>query len=177
MNQMTAKAAIKKHRRAAEEALMREFEQLEKLDMYTAVNPAKLTREEKLAALRALKLVKEKRDGVLKGRTVADGRAQRSLYDKLQTASPTVATDALFLTILIDAYEKRDVGTADVAGAYLKALMDNYVLMKFSGDSVDILCRMNPDHTPFVAVESGKRVLYARLVKAIYGCVKSALLW
>ena len=177
MNQMTAKAAIKKHGRAAEEALMKEFAQLEKLDVYEAVDPTKLTKAEKLAALRALNLVKEKRDGVLKGRTVADGRPQRNMYDKSQTASPTVATDALFLTILLDAYENRDVGTADVAGAYLKALMEDYVLMKFSGDSVDILCRMNPAHIPFVTIENGTKVLYVRLMKAIYGCVKSALLW
>ena len=121
--------------------------------------------------------MKEKRNGVLKGRTCADGRSQKSLYGKSQTASPTVATDALFLTILVDAYEKRDVGTADVAGAYLKAVMDDFVLMKFTGDSVDILCRMNPTHIPFVAIENGTKVLYTRLVKAIYGCVKSALLW
>ena len=77
----------------------------------------------------------------------------------------------------MDAYEKRDVGTADVAGAYLKAVMDDYVLMKFTEDSVDILCRINPTHIPFVAIENGTKVLYVRLVKAIYGCVKSALLW
>ena len=36
---------------------------------------------------------------------------------------------------------------------------------------------MNPKHTPFVVYENGKQVLYVRLIKAIYGCVKSALLW
>ena len=36
---------------------------------------------------------------------------------------------------------------------------------------------MNPNHIPFVATKSGKKVLYVRLIKAIYGCVKSALLW
>jgi hypothetical protein len=50
------------------------------------------------------------------------------------------------LSILIDAHEGRDVGTADVAGAYLKAYMDDYVLMKFTGASVGILCAMNAAH-------------------------------
>jgi Reverse transcriptase (RNA-dependent DNA polymerase) len=36
---------------------------------------------------------------------------------------------------------------------------------------------MNPKHKPFVVVENGEQVLYVRLIKAIYGCVKSALLW
>ena len=69
-------------------------------------------------------MIREKRDGNIKGRTVADGRAQRGLYEKSQTASPTVATDALMLSIMIDAYEGRNIATADVAGAYLKAFID-----------------------------------------------------
>ncbi len=42
---------------------------------------------------------------------------------------------------------------------------------------MDILCQMNPEHIKNVAIERGVKVLYVRLVKAIYGCVKSALLW
>ncbi len=88
-----------------------------------------------------------------------------------------MATDALMLTIKVDAYEKRDVGTADVVGAYLKALMTDFVLMKFTGESVDILCKLNKENEKYVVIEKGKRVLYVRLDKALYGCVKSALLW
>jgi hypothetical protein len=71
MNQMTAKAGIKKHERAAEEALMNEFAQLEELGVYESVAPATLTSEQRKGALRAINLIKEKRDGKLKGRTVA----------------------------------------------------------------------------------------------------------
>ncbi len=78
---------------------------------------------------------------------------------------------------MIDAFVNHDVGMADVAGAFLKALMDDYVLMKFTGATVDILCAMNPKHFPFILFENGVKVQYVRLVKAIYGCVKSALLW
>jgi hypothetical protein len=42
---------------------------------------------------------------------------------------------------------------------------------------VRIFCEMNPKHTPFVVYENGEQVLYVRLIKAIYGCVKSALFW
>ena len=81
------------------------------------------------------------------------------------------------LSILADAYELRDVATADVAGAYLKADMDDFVLMKFVGTSVKILCDLNPKHREFVVIENGVEILYVRLIKALYGCVKSALLW
>jgi hypothetical protein len=177
MTQMTAKAGIRKHGRAAEAALMQEFAQFENLNVYEVINVKTLTAEQRKGALRALNLIKEKRDGQLKGRTVADGSVQRSLYDKTETTSPTVSTSALLLSIIIDAYENRDVATADVAGAYLKAYMDDFVIMKFTGESVDILCKLNPEHMKFVVIENGVKVLYVRLIKAIYGCVKSALLW
>jgi hypothetical protein len=109
---------------------------------------------------------KEKRNGKLK-----------DVYDKSQTASPTVSTDALMLSIIIDAFEARDVATADVVGAYLKAFMDNFVIMKFVGPSVSIQCKLNPEHKRFVTTENDVIVLYVRLIKALYGCVKSALLW
>jgi hypothetical protein len=108
---------------------------------------------------------------------VADGRPQKNMYDKSETASPTLATDAMMLTVMADAHEARDVGTADVAGAYLKVAMKDFVLMKFTGASVDILCEMNPEYVKYVCIENGEKVLYVRLLKAIYGCVKSALLW
>ena len=51
MNQMTAKAGIKKHGKAAEAALMREFAQLEELDVYEPVSANSLTREQRTGAL------------------------------------------------------------------------------------------------------------------------------
>ena len=177
MTQMSAKAGIHKHGKAAEAALMKEFAQMKELNVYEPVHAITLTRAQRRAALRAINLIKEKRGGTLKGRTVADGRPQRGLYDRSETASPTVSTDGLLLTIIIDAYESRDVATADIAGAYLKALMKDFVVMKFSGETVNILCAMYPEYCQYVVMEGGVPVLYVRLIKAIYGCVKSALLW
>ena len=177
MTQMSAKAGIKKHGRKAEEALMKEFAQLEDLSVFEGLDATKLTKEQRKSALRAINLIKEKRNGTLKGRTCADGRPQRTLYDKSETASPTVSTDALMLSLMIDAKEKRDVATADVAGAYLKADMDDFVIMKLTGPDVRIFCEMNQEYKKFVIKENGQDVLYVRLLKALYGCVKSALLW
>jgi hypothetical protein len=61
---------------------MLEFAQLEALNVYESIDATLLSKEQKRGALRAINLIKEKRDGRLKGRTVADGRPQRSLYDK-----------------------------------------------------------------------------------------------
>ena len=140
------------------------------------INPNTLTRAQKKQALRAINLIKEKRCGRLKGRTVADGSTQRGLYDKSETGSPTVATESLMASIIIDAYERCDSATADIAGAYLKAYMKDFTIMKFIGASLEILCGMDPKYLAFVTIENGVKVLYVKLVKAIYGCVQSALL-
>jgi hypothetical protein len=174
---MTASAGIKKHGQKAIDAMLKEFCQLDDKSVFTAVDATKLSSTQKFAALRAINLIKEKRDGVLKGRSCADGSSQRSLYTKEQSASPTVSTDALMLSLMVDAKERRDVATADVVGAYLLADMDEYVLLKLSGESVDLMCKVNKKYASFVVIEKGKRVLYLQLLKALYGCVRSALLW
>jgi hypothetical protein len=177
MMQMSAKAGIKKHGQVAVDALFDEFLQLHDLGVFLGKHAATLTRAQKKAALHAINLIKEKRCGKIKGRTVADGRAQRNLYTKDETSSATVATDALMLSILIDAKERRDVATADVAGAYLHASMKDFTLLRMEGESVDIMCSACHEYKKFVCYENGKKVLYLQLLKALYGCVQSALLW
>ena len=117
---------------------MTELSQLENLDAYKVLDPSKLTRDQMKAAIRALNTFKEKRNGVLKSRTCADGRSQRNLYDKSEIASPTVSTDALMLTIIIEAFEARDVATADVVGAYLRRFCDYEVRRSISQNPLPI---------------------------------------
>jgi hypothetical protein len=81
------------------------------------------------------------------------------------------------LTFLIDAFERREVVTADVPRAYLHADMDEFTILKLVGQSVDILCKANPEYEKFVTEENGKKVLYLQLLKALYGCIRSAMLW
>ena len=128
MTQMTATAGIKKHGQAAVDALLQEFCQLDDKDVFDPIDVSTLTTGQKREALRAVNLIKEKRSGKLKGRTCADSRSQRAHYTKEETTSPTVSTDALMLSLMIDAKEGRDVATADVKGAYLHADMKEFVI-------------------------------------------------
>jgi hypothetical protein len=178
MTQMSAKAGIKKHGQVALDALYSKFLQLHDLEVFKGLLQAsELTKAQRNASLRAISVIKEKRCGKIKGRTVADGRPQKGLYTKEETTLPTVSTDALMLSILIEAWERRDVATADVAGAYLKAKFEDFVVLRIEGESVDIMCRVSEHYEQFVTYENGKKVLYLQLLKALYGCVKSALLW
>jgi len=158
MTQMTATAGIKKHSQAAVDALLQEFCQLDSKSVFEPLDASMLTASQKQEALRAVNLIKEKRSGKLKGRTCADSRSQRSKYTREETTSPTVSTDALMISLMIDATkERRDVATADVEGAYLHADMEDFVLLKLVGKAVDIMCQVNPKYENFLSLRKGRR--------------------
>ena len=178
LTQMTAKAGIRRYGDAAREAMRAEFRQLDEKGVFEPVDNLTLTPAVRAQALRCVNLIKEKRCGKIKGRTCADGRPQRSMYQKHETSSPTASSDAIMLTLIVDAMEGRDVATADVAGAYLNAEMDEFVLMRLEGEDVELMCDVNQDYRKYVHKNKrGKSVLFLRLARALYGCVRSALLW
>ena len=43
------------------------------------------------------------------------------------------------ITLLIDAYKRRDLPTVDVVGAYLMAESQDIVLVMLTGESIDIM--------------------------------------
>ena len=63
MTQMTRKAGVKKHGKAAVTALFEEFFQLDDKTVFKGVDQATLSRKQKRMALRAINLIKEKRCG------------------------------------------------------------------------------------------------------------------
>ena len=67
----------------------------------------------------------------------------------------------------------------DVPGAYLNDDMpeDKFILLNIEGEVLDIMREVNPEHKKNVRVENGVKVLYLRLLEALYGCMKYALLW
>ena len=175
--QMTDKAGIRKHGQKAVDALFKEFSQIDTKGVIKAIRASDLTHTQRKNALRAINLIKEKRNGVIKGRTCADGRPERKIYTREEVASPTASNDSIMTKIVIAAHEKRKVVSWDVEGAYLLADQDKYVVVKFVGKSVDIMCSVNPSYKQYVVVENGVKVLYFQLLKALYGCLRSALLW
>ena len=66
----------------------------------------------------------------------------------------------------------------DVPGTYLNAEIpeDKFILLNIEGEFVDIICEVNPKHKKNICAENGVKLLYLRLLKALYGCMESALL-
>ena len=94
------------------------------MDAFQPLNPMLLTKEEKEGAIASLIFLTEKRDGTIKARQCTDGRKQRNYMMKEESASPTVSTEAIFITSVIDAKENQEVAIVDLPGAFLHAEND-----------------------------------------------------
>ena len=176
-DQLSVREGIRRFGQQAIDAVLKEYAQLHDMHTFNLEDPKKLTRQQKRRALNLITKIKKKCCGRVKAKGCADGRKQRLWINKEEVSSPTVQLESLIITALIDALEGRDVATADITGAYLIANMKDYVLVRLTGESVDIICDVNPTYKKFVTMENGKKVLYMKLVKALYGCMQSAILW
>ena len=184
--QMSAKKGIREFGMRAVSALIKEFTQQSEgafpgKPVVIPIDPDGLSKQDIEQALEAVTLIEKKRDGRVKGRVCANGSKQRKyLKEGESVASPTVSVEALITALLIAAHEGREVVSFDIPGAFLQAEMsdDKLVLLVLRGEFVDYMCEVNPEHIPNVRYDKrGKKVLYMRVVRAIYGCIESALQW
>jgi hypothetical protein len=122
--------------------------------------------------------LKEKRNGTVKARLCANGSVQRDHVAKEEAASPTVALELMFVTAAIDARENREVVTIDISGAFLHATNNDYVVVCMNEMLAELMAKTDPKlYRKYLIDEKGKKVLYLRLQKALYGMMKSALLF
>jgi hypothetical protein len=121
MTQYNLMQGIKKFGYEGKQAVLTELRQLYDRDVMEPVSKYDLTPTERKGALCYLMFLKEKRCGLIKGRGCADGRKQRETMSKEDTSLPTVATESLMLTCIIDAIEGRDVATVDLPGAFMQS--------------------------------------------------------
>jgi hypothetical protein len=56
-------------------------------------------------------------------------------------SSPTVCTDSVLMTAVIEAEENRDIATCDIPNGFIQTVVRT--IMKISGKLVDILCEMD----------------------------------
>jgi hypothetical protein len=125
--------------KAGADAVVAEMQQLEIRKVLKPTKASDLTRDQKRASLEYLMYLNQKRCDRIKGCGCADGRKQRLYKTKEETLSPTVSTEALFLTSLIDAEEERKVVTVDIPGAFMHADMDELVHMRLSRPTAELL--------------------------------------
>ena len=144
------------------------------------LNPSEVNQHIRYEALNYLMFLKRKRCGKIKARGCADGRPQREYITKEESSSPTVSIYALMTSCLMDAIEGRYVATCDIPGAFLQAdwPADHDCWLKFDGVMVGMICKINPEYKKnLVPGKNGKKHLYAKLTKAVYGTLLGAKLF
>ena len=123
----------------------------------------------------------EKRNGIVKARAVADGSKEQTLpgYKKEDGASPTVATDSIMITAAIEAHKQRDVATIDIPSSYLHAYNDIEMRMVLQGHLAELMVQVDLQiYGKFVTNDKNNQpLLYVKLSKALYGLLRSALLF
>ena len=65
-------------------------------------------------------LLKEKKNGDIKERTVARGNKQGDFISNEDSSSPTVSTEAVLLSCIIDAEEERGVAVIDIPNVFIQ---------------------------------------------------------
>jgi hypothetical protein len=132
-----------------------EMKQLHMRNTFKPKHWRELTADQRNTVLESHMFLKEKRDGKIKGRTVAGGNKQRDYISKEDASSPTVATESVLLSCIIDAEEGRDVAVIDIPNAFIQTRIEDekdMTFIKLHGMLVDILTDIAPDvYKPYVA--------------------------
>jgi hypothetical protein len=178
LNQMSLKKGLEAFGERAEVAVKKEFTQFHTQDVLRPKYAAALSFIEKQEAMRLIMTIKEKKSGDIKGRGCADGRGMRGRIRPQDATSPTVSSEAFAMTCAIDAWEGRVVVTCDVPGAYLHCVMDELCHVLLEGVMVDLYLKVNPSAAKMVEVgRNGKKRLFTRMHKALYGHMRSGRLF
>jgi hypothetical protein len=148
MTQLSMKAGIKQRGKAARDACKAEMYQLHMRETFEPLAWEDLSTEQKKQTLESHLFLKKKRDGTIKGRTVAGGNRQRLYIHKDDAKSPTVATESVLLTAIVDAFERRDVAVVDIPNAFIQTRIDkedDMAIIRIRGELVDMLVEIAPE--------------------------------
>jgi hypothetical protein len=173
------KAGLRKFSERGNDALMKELCQFHILNCFKSTDPCTLSHTDCRNALASLMFITEKRTGEVKAQGCADSCKQWEHIAKEEATAPTVTSKAIFTQGIIFAHEHRDVATCDIPGAFLQADNPDYILMRLDGIVAELMVTIAPNiYQKYVTTNpKGKLVLYVQLKKALYGMMKSALLF
>ena len=121
--------------------------------------------------------LKQKLCGQINGQGCTDGQKQQIYKTKDETSSPTISTDALFLTSLIDTMGKCHVVTCDVPGVFMWADIEEVFHLKLEGEIAKMLINVDPSYAPFMTKQQGKTLIYTTSNKALYSTLQAMQLF
>jgi len=178
LTQLTLKAAIKMWGNEAEA----EMKQLHWRNTFKPVHWSELTSKQKETILESHIFLTKKRTGEIKGRTVAGGNKQRDYIQKEDASSPTVATESVILTSIIDAIEERHCAVIDIPNAFIQTVVKDKkrrVIIRIRGMLVDMLVKIAPEvyKTYVITDRKGNKQILVECLNALYGTMVASLLY
>ena len=177
------KAGIKKFGDDGLNAAKAEFQQMHDRQAWEPVDINNYPYHVRRQVMNSLMFLVQKRDGRIKARHCANGSIQRNWYTKEESSSPTAHQESVMITAAIDAKEGRDVAIVDIPNAFIQTKNKPVKgkppdILKVSGVLALMLVEMAPTvYEPFVTYEKGQPVLYLLMTKAVYGMLRSSLLF
>jgi hypothetical protein len=126
--------------------------------------------------------LKQKWDRNIKGRTVAGGNKHQDYISKEDASSPTVNTESVLFSCIIDAEEEQDAAVVDIRNALVQTRVENekdMAFIKIRGILVDILVEIAPDvYKSYVSNDKkGSKQLLVQCQNALYGTMVASLLY
>jgi hypothetical protein len=113
---------------------------------------------------------------------VASGNNKRDYISKEDASSPTVATESVLLSCIIDAEEERDVAVVDILNAFVQTQVENkkdMAFIKIRGILVDILVEIAPYvYKSYISKDKkGSKQLLVQCQNTLYGTMVVRLLY
>jgi len=182
MMQLSLKAGLREWGDQGYKAAHVEMKQLHMRDTFVLKHYHQLTEYQKKTILPLHMFLKKKRDGKIKGCTVAGGNKQREYISKEDVSSLTVATESVMLLCIVNAEEGRDVATINIPNAFIQTRVKDekdQCVIELQGVLVDILEDIAPGvYTEYVCVQkNGVKCLIVQCLNAIYGAMIASLLF
>jgi hypothetical protein len=107
MTQLSLKSGLKQWGDKAYATVTSEMKQLHFHNTFKPKHWSELLKTQCQTVLESHMFLKEKQDGSLKGRTMAGGNKQRDYISKEDASLPTIATEAVLLSCIINAEKSK----------------------------------------------------------------------
>jgi hypothetical protein len=158
------------------------MKQLHWRNTFKPVRWSELTSKQKETVLKPRIFLTKKRTGEIKGRKVAGGNKQRGYIQKEDASSPTVATESVILTFVVDAIEERHSAVISIPNAFIQTVVEDKkqrVIIRIRGMLVDILVKIAPQvYKAYVTTDTkGNKQILVECLNALYGTMVASLLY
>ena len=112
----------------------------------------------------------------VKSRTAILGNKDQFVYSRSDKSSPTVSAIAERCVFAIAAHEGRQIRKFDIGSAFNEAIMvsKDPIIVQVDKVTTEAICNVEDKYRPFV---NKRGTMIAKLNKALYGHVQSALMW